>query len=519
AMVRVYARDVQNSGAQVVVSLTGVRDGLPLGTLYADPRSLPQMPDRANLASTVNFTLPPDWLTGNVTLTAEISPLMQVANNQTISDYTLALSFNDVPALRVMIVPIDYTHQGPTHPGLYPAQPVDYISDWIERAFPIHDIDITIRTPHAFTGNLEEADSWETLLDHMYSLKIADGYSTNTPLFYYGFIPIDNGSSQWFSSGIAGIGWISPDDQAWRESLGLNLGQNDNTGILAGHEIGHNMGRRHAPCGNPAGVDPNYPYAGASIGEFAYDFGTASLLTPDTYRDVMSYCSPEWTSDYTYTALYDDQVTKGNWPDQAGTAANRLLVRAQLDQSDQLSLQPVYHMSLWDDDMYLAADSGYGVQLLDGTGNVLAEYPISLRYAEEPGIVARSLVGSVPLPESDTAVASLRIIGQTNGQTVVLAEQWLNRRALTQTMLGQLTETADFITLSWSYGNRPAIVRYTGDDGATWTTLAIDHLGGELTVAKEWLEGLSLHNHEQANDRFEIILANGTNANVLTLER
>ncbi len=511
ALVRVYARDMDNSGQQVVLSLTGVRAGVPLGTLTADPRSLPQTLDRDNLASTVNFTLPAAWLTGEVSLTATISPLIQINTNQVTTSYSEIVAFNDVPALRIMIVPIDYTHTGPTHPGFYPAQSVDYISDWIERAFPIHEAEVTIRAPYAFTGSLQGGDSWSTLLNDIYSLKVADGYSANSPVFYYGFIPINNGTTQWFSSGIAGIGWVSPPDQAWRESLGLNLGQNDNTGILAGHEIGHNMGRWHAPCGNPAGIDPDYPYAGASIGEFGYDFGGGALLNPDVYRDVMSYCGPEWTSDYTYSALYVDQVTKGNWPDQAGSESERLLIRVQLDEADQIALRPVYHLPLWADGVVASDASPYRVQLLDGPGNVLADYPLTLRYAEEPGIVVRSLLGNVPLPQGETAVASLRIIHQTNGETVVLTEQWLNQRALTQAMLGQLTETAADIQLTWSYGNRPAIVRYTADDGATWTTLAIDHLGGALTVDKQWLDG--------DNGRFEIILANGTNANILTLER
>jgi hypothetical protein len=317
SLVRVYAQTLAGtSPSNVVVTLEGIRSGSSLGVLSADPRPIPTNPTRANFASTVNFLLPNSWLTGNVTLIARID--LTDANNSN-NERQHAAAFGNIPQLRVVVVPINYNHQGPTAPGFYPAQSVDYISNWIQRAFPVHNVQVTMRTPHNFTGNLHDANSWLTLLNQMYTLKLSDGFSANSPVFYYGFIPINNGSSQWFSSGIAGIGWISPSNEAHRESLGLNLGQNDNSGILAGHEIGHNMGRRHSPCGNPADIDPSYPYAGASIGQFGYDIGHNALRNPATYRDLMSYCSPEWVSDYTYNGLYVDQAIKGNWPDQVPT--------------------------------------------------------------------------------------------------------------------------------------------------------------------------------------------------------
>jgi hypothetical protein len=218
-----------------------------------------------------------------------------------------------------------------------------------------------------------------------------------------------------------------------------------------------------------------------------------------------------------YLVLY--QVYQPSLPRMTRLLNNpqHLLIRAQLDELDQVMLQPIYQLSLWQEPAVANATTPYQAQLLDGAGNVVAEYPISLRYAEEAGITARSLIGTVPVSALDTVVATLRIIRQSENGPVILAEQWLNQRALTRTMQSELTETADSITLTWSYGSRPALVRYTNDDGSTWTTLAIDHLGGELSVDKVWLDGISPH--ERGIGRFEIILANGTNANVLIMER
>ena len=510
-LVRVFAQTIEGvSPSNVVVTLQGVRNGNTLGTLSADPRSIPTNPSRADFSSTVNFTLPASWLSGNVTLIANVNLADANASNNVRQHVA---NFNSVPALRVVIVPIRYTHT-PTN-QTYPAQSVDYISDWIQRSFPVHDVQVTMRTPHSFTGDLRSGNEWGRLLDRMYILKQGDGFSDNTPVFYYGFVPINNGSTQWFSSGIAGIGWVSPPDKAWRESVGINLGQNDNTGILAAHEFGHNMGRYHAPCGGPAGIDPGSPYTGASIGQFGYDVGQNALRNPATHRDVMSYCGPEWTSDYTYNALYADQTSKGNWPDQANTTSQQLLIRATLDQSGGVELQPAYSFTTSADTRPFSATL-YEVQLLDAAGAIIAQHPISLRMAEEPGVVARSFLGTVPLPSEP--VASMQIVSLAGESPYVLAGQSLTSRDLAARTEASLTETAVSIHLSWGNNNRPALVRYTADEGATWTTLAVDHMGGELVVDKEWLEGDSLLD-EQANGRFEIILANGINANVLSIER
>ena len=48
------------------------------------------------------------------------------------------------------------------------------------------------------------------------------------------------------------------------------------------HELGHNLGLRHAPCGVPG-----------------------RLLNPEGYRDLMSYCGPEGVSDFNFTLALD----------------------------------------------------------------------------------------------------------------------------------------------------------------------------------------------------------------------
>jgi hypothetical protein len=68
------------------------------------------------------------------------------------------------------------------------------------------------------------------------------------------------------------------------------------------HELGHNFGRRHAPCGGPSGVDANYPHANGGIGVYGLE-SNGTTLHPPTRPDLMTYCSPRWVSDYSYVGV------------------------------------------------------------------------------------------------------------------------------------------------------------------------------------------------------------------------
>ena len=63
------------------------------------------------------------------------------------------------------------------------------------------------------------------------------------------------------------------------------------------HELGHNMGLWHAPCGGAGGPDPLYPHEGGTIGSWGYDREHDRLVTPYA-PDLMSYCGGQWISDY-----------------------------------------------------------------------------------------------------------------------------------------------------------------------------------------------------------------------------
>jgi len=67
--------------------------------------------------------------------------------------------------------------------------------------------------------------------------------------------------------------------------------------FVIGHEIGHNLSLRHAPCGGAGGPDPAFPQPDGTVGDRGYDFRAGGALVTPHAADIMSYCGPpRWIS-------------------------------------------------------------------------------------------------------------------------------------------------------------------------------------------------------------------------------
>ena len=93
-------------------------------------------------------------------------------------------------------------------------------------------------------------------------------------------------------------------------------------GHTVAHEFGHNFSLHHAPCGGPDGVDGRYPHVGGVIGAWGYDFRDGTLVDPERYTDLMTYCREnDWISDYSFSEASEFRTEAG------ATAASRLAGR------------------------------------------------------------------------------------------------------------------------------------------------------------------------------------------------
>ena len=105
------------------------------------------------------------------------------------------------------------------------------------------------------------------------------------------------------SPGIGGIGYVG-----YPAAVSI---QNADT---IAHETGHNLNLPHNPCsGGEGNPDLNYPYAGGNIGTWGYDIYTGALYDPAVYKDLMTYCGPEWISDYTFNKVLEYRSSNFGW--------------------------------------------------------------------------------------------------------------------------------------------------------------------------------------------------------------
>ena len=106
------------------------------------------------------------------------------------------------------------------------------------------------------------------------------------------------------------------------------------------HEIGHNMGLWHAPCGGAGGPDPLYPHPWGVIGSWGYDREKRRLVSPHT-PDLMSYCGGQWISEYhRANALrhrMDTEEAAGDW-----NTTRSLLVWGGVDADGDPYLEPSF---------------------------------------------------------------------------------------------------------------------------------------------------------------------------------
>lgn len=462
--------------SNVQLAVVASRNGQSLAgsPLLAGPWAVFPAPERGNYGHSFNVLLPPAWLTGDVALALTLSsagPDADPTNNSLTSN----LSFQLVPPLDLKLAPIEYVDTATNI--TYPALTSEAVSDFLLRSYPVNRVNVSLRSPLRFSGNLRQFGDVMRLLTMIETAKKSDGAPDSQ--VYYGLLPDGN-----YGAAVAGIAWVNQ-----RVSLGFNRGS------LAAHEIGHNLGRRHAPCGNPAGVDPNYPYANASIGQVGFDVGTLRLQQSEQTADIMSYCNPAWFSDYTYRGLLADQLQHGSL--FGAPAAQGLLVRASLDDAGGATLAPIYTLP----GIVSGVDqsSNYTVALLAQDGRVLAEHPVGVAQAEEDGLQAQAISSLIPQPAEPVAIVQVRRAG------AVVAERRLMSDLLAAST-AQVEQAGDLLTLRWPGSDTPVLVRYTHNGGARWTTLAVDLLGGELQIDATRLPG--------GVGQFELIPADRADAGV-----
>jgi hypothetical protein len=257
--------------------------------------------DRGNRAHTLNFFIHENFCIGTVTLRTRVFDVFD--RDQFSMDFQCEIRFEDIPELPIMAIGIDYTgedvREDASHDELTAPEMSDFVDvfEFTEQVYPIPSIVITSYNTMAYDKEMESdisegCDKFSDLKDALADMR---GDSDD---IVYGML---NSGVNTGSVGGCGGGGVS---------LGI-IGRQG----TAAHEVGHALGRQHAPCDNvtrcaePANHDDGYPkysgYNSDSIGEYGFDprrtFGR--VLDPGNTHDFMGYSGNRWVSPYTYKAL------------------------------------------------------------------------------------------------------------------------------------------------------------------------------------------------------------------------
>ena len=292
AMVRVFYETDAGYNDQPVTARITIGGAMPIEVV----ESISGSSQNANLGSTINIDVPGDRFTVGADFRVEL-----------LQEDTLSSGSNSMAAypstgtapleveqggrtLKILLVPVN---NNGSLPDTSTEQVAKYHRDFSEQ-YPVAAVDVQVRSQaFNFNGYLGNYNGWSNLLDDITDLRDTDNAPAD--VYYYGIHDADG-------NGLLGLGWVSSSDQVWgRAAIGVGW-TGDTAPGTAVHELGHNHGRNHSPCG--VSGDSSYPHSGARIGVWGYRPHTKQLLDPDEYVDFMSYCDPAWVSDWTFKALF-----------------------------------------------------------------------------------------------------------------------------------------------------------------------------------------------------------------------
>ena len=493
---RVFAVADRANTVAPTVQVRLYNTGVLLSTLTIPPSgfSVPTAIHDSSLALSWDTTIAGTWIQPGFEVEAEVNPSGVVAEtNPTDNLYPstgrLALEVRNVPTLAVTFVPVLQAGNGLI--GAVTATNKDAFLASTRKMHPVATIDAALHAPYTTNTNLtlqanNTNGAWGTILEEIDLLRRAE----TSGRYYYGVARVS------YSSGIAGVAYVSlPGTTAGsgqRAALGWDYLPSGS--IVAAHELGHNWGRNHAPCGGPAGVDPQYPRPDGSTGVYGMDVA-AKTLQASSLPDLMGYCDPKWISDYTYRGVMNYLMAPS--PPLLSLVNNSevqpcLLVWGHI-RNGEIFLQPAFQLNARPD---LPLRGGaYSMEGRDANGKPIFALSFSPRAVADDPTGQENFVLAVPLSEVRTArLTSIHVAGK--GRQVTLTDS-----AATGAQTGK-TSRPDTVELRRVASDR-VVLRW--DDRVTPMIMVRDPETGEvLSLARGGEIELSTGKRE-----LDLIMSNG----------
>lgn len=182
---------------------------------------------------------------------------------------------------------------------------LDAMRDFMEAMYPVSAVEYTVGAPLQANSSVSaNGNGWDQTLQQLQGRHQSDDAPND--LYYYGLMQPAASLNQYCQGGcVAGIGYVPEANSFYahtRVATGISY-DNDASWTTMAHEVGHNHGREHAPCGGAAQAG-YFPYQGAIIGWWGFYYPD-TLIAGDQATDIMGYCQNQWISDFTYKAIMD----------------------------------------------------------------------------------------------------------------------------------------------------------------------------------------------------------------------
>lgn len=441
--VRLYPtlEDGTDVGAVTAV-LHGSHNGvtLPESPLYPSNMAIPvnaatTLADRGDLDSGWLFQLPKNWthtddglipqVGATLSLRAVIDPIGAYAasddssNNEITDDFSFIAKAPTCVTMRSVVTNNSYQSAFATNVGQVVELSEMVLPTTKLIAFPKNDplreIDWCWKGPvyGPFCSTPYELNDDDTVLltkmgwIDFWASSPSICYSNNARTLLAGIVHTD---ATWEWGGLARRG----KDQLLTRvpKYGVSITRFNGEAMTMVHEIGHNYDRKHVDCGDPLNPDNNYPYPTDKLDfdlslnhsdlHFGFDPLFQNPVIPTITRDFMSYCGPEWYSDYTWKAIFNKTRDPVFVPPQtplATVAGDLVRIAGLIDTENNLgSLDYAWTLPAeatsnsqrqqWLDELTPAWEShsvavSYHVQLLDSGGQVLADQIVETSAAED----------------------------------------------------------------------------------------------------------------------------------------
>lgn len=327
ALLRVFVVSAEAAGRTIPpVRATFYLGGARAAVVEIDPDSsvIGSAVDEGSLQSSANAVIPPSVIRPGLEMVVEIDPdgtldpALGVGRRIPESGRT-SVEVREMPVMRLTLVPFlhdqdpDSSILGMTG-GLTAEDPLLWT---IRTLLPIGEFELTVHDPVITTSTHPGVMLVETGI--IRAVEKGRGYYMGT---------MAPGAADWPGT--------APYGPAWTSFAELDS-------LYMAHELGHNMGLLHAPCGPLTNADPAFPQRDGSIGAWGYDF-TQEMLVPPNTADWMSYCEPLWVSEFFYSNIlrYRFDVGGDGSAAPSGEPGPSLLVWGGTDPDGAPFLEPAF---------------------------------------------------------------------------------------------------------------------------------------------------------------------------------